>query len=220
MSREKIEKKIPSALPLYIAGGMFLLGAVLLPVYNIGGFAASVVLAVGGYAVAKKKIPPRIEYVDAPEQPFATGEAALDEVLAKAQKDLAALAVLNEHIPDQALSAQIDRMEKAGESILKHIRSHPEKARSIRRFATYYLPTSVRILTSYAELYASGANGENAKSLMADVEKNAATIAQAFEAQLDALFAGAVLDVSAEIDVLDGMLSGDGLTGQNQIKLS
>ncbi len=220
MSRETIEKRIPSALPWYVAGGLFLLGAVALPVYHIGGLAASIALAVGGYVVAKKKIPPRIEYVDVPQQPFATGEAALDQVLEQAQKHLEQLAVLNEHIPQPELSAQIDRMEQAGEAILEHIRRHPEKARSIRRFASYYLPTSVRILTSYAELYASGANGENARSLMTDVEKNAATIAHAFEAQLDALFAGTMLDVSAEIDVLDSMLSGDGLTGKNQIHLN
>ena len=220
MAREKIEKKIPSALPLYIAAGVFLVSALIVPVYHIGGFAVCCALTAVGYAVAKKKIPPRIEYIDAPEQPFATGEAALDEVLSKAQHDLTVLAALNERIPDQQLSAQIDRMEKAGEAILQQIRLHPEQARSIRRFATYYLPTSVRILTSYAELCASGARGENAKNLMSDVEKNAATIAQAFEVQLDALFAGTVLDVSAEIDVLDSMLSGDGLTGQNRIKLN
>ena len=67
---------------------------------------------------------------------------------------------------------------------------------------------------------ASGAGGENAKSLMSDVEKNAGTIASAFEAQLDALFAGEVLDVSSDIAVLDGMLSGDGLSGKNNLKLS
>ena len=85
---------------------------------------------------------------------------------------------------------------------------------------TYYLPTAVKILTTYADLSASGAGGENAKSLMSDVEKNAGTIASAFEAQLDALFAGEVLDVSSDIAVLDGMLSGDGLSGKNNLKLS
>ena len=40
------------------------------------------------------------------------------------------------------------------------------------------------------------------------------------EAQLDALFAGEVLDVSSDIAVLDGMLSGDGLSGKNNLKLS
>lgn len=128
--------------------------------------------------------------------------------------------MLNARIPAAALSAQISRMEKAGAAILQQVREHPEKGRDIRKFVTYYLPTAVKILTTYADLSASGAGGENAKSLMSDVEKNAGTIASAFEAQLDALFAGEVLDVSSDIAVLDGMLSGDGLSGKNNLKLS
>ena len=152
--------------------------------------------------------------------PFATGEEALDAALEKARDDLEKLEVLNARIPAAALSAQISRMEKAGAAILQQVREHPEKGRDIRKFVTYYLPTAVKILTTYADLSASGAGGENAKSLMSDVEKNAGTIAAAFEAQLDALFAGEVLDVSSDIAVLDGMLSGDGLSGKNNLKLS
>ena len=42
----------------------------------------------------------------------------------------------------------------------------------------------------------------------------------AVTALLAALFAGEVLDVSSDIAVLDGMLSGDGLSGKNNLKLS
>ncbi len=176
--------------------------------------------AAGAYFLSDKKIPPRVVMVPAPEDPFATGEEALDAALEKARDDLEKLEVLNARIPAAALSAQISRMEKAGAAILQQVREHPEKGRDIRKFVTYYLPTAVKILTTYADLSASGAGGENAKSLMSDVEKNAGTIAAAFEAQLDALFAGEVLDVSSDIAVLDGMLSGDGLSGKNNLKLS
>ena len=114
--------------------------------------------------------------------------------------------------------------QKTAEGQQPALGQHPgaagKKGRDIRKFVTYYLPTAVKILTTYADLSASGAGGENAKSLMSDVEKNAGTIASAFEAQLDALFAGEVLDVSSDIAVLDGMLSGDGLSGKNNLKLS
>ena len=41
-------------------------------------------------------------------------------------------------------------MEKAGAAILQQVREHPEKGRDIRKFVTYYLPTAVKILTTYA----------------------------------------------------------------------
>ena len=212
MAGKMVEKKIRSALPLYIAAGAFLVCAAVLPVYSLPGFLGACAVAAGAYFLSDKKIPPRVVMVPAPEDPFATGEEALD--------DLEKLEVLNARIPAAALSAQISRMEKAGAAILQQVREHPEKGRDIRKFVTYYLPTAVKILTTYADLSASGAGGENAKSLMSDVEKNAGTIASAFEAQLDALFAGEVLDVSSDIAVLDGMLSGDGLSGKNNLKLS
>ena len=212
MAGKMVEKKIRSALPLYIAAGAFLVCAAVLPVYSLPGFLGACAVAAGAYFLSDKKIPPRVVMVPAPEDPFATGEEARD--------DLEKLEVLNARIPAAALSAQISRMEKAGAAILQQVREHPEKGRDIRKFVTYYLPTAVKILTTYADLSASGAGGENAKSLMSDVEKNAGTIASAFEAQLDALFAGEVLDVSSDIAVLDGMLSGDGLSGKNNLKLS
>ena len=174
--------------PLYIAAGAFLVCAAVLPVYSLPGFLGACAVAAGAYFLSDKKIPPRVVMVPAPEDPFATGEEALDAALEKARDDLEKLEVLNARIPAAALSAQISRMEKAGAAILQQVREHPEKGRDIRKFVTYYLPTAVKILTTYADLSASGAGGENAKSLMSDVEKNAGTIASAFEAQLEDVY--------------------------------
>lgn len=219
MAAKMVERKIRSALPLYLAAGAFLLCALVLPVYGLPGFLGACAVTAGVYVLAERKIPPRVVMVPAPEVSFATGEAALDAALEQARDDLERLESLNARIPDAALSAQIDRMERAGGAILQQVREHPEKGRGIRKFVTYYLPTAVKILTTYADLSASGAGGENAKSLMAEVERNAGTIAAAFEAQLDALFAGEVLDVSTDIAVLDSMLSGDGLSGKHNLEL-
>ena len=149
--------------------------------------------------------------VEEPEKPFATGEAELDNALTKARQDLNRLKELNRAIAHPGLSAQMDRMERAGAAILKEAAQDPAKGRMARRFVTYYLPGAVKILASYAKLDASGARGENAQELRQDVEQNAATIAAAFEAQLDSLFSDEVLDITSDIDVLTGMMKGDGL---------
>ena len=86
-----------------------------------------------------------------------------------------------------------------------------EKARDIRRFASYYLPDAVKILTTYAKMEQQGVRGENADALRAEVEKNAAAIATAFENQLDALYSAEVLDIGADLDVLKSLMKGQGL---------
>ena len=49
------------------------------------------------------------------------------------------------------------------------------------------------------------------KVLRAEVEQNAASIAAAFENQLDALYSAEVLDIGADLDVLQSMMKGQGL---------
>lgn len=205
------EKKVPRAAPIYLAGAAWIVGALLFPIYRLWALALTPLLSVGAYLLGSKLFPARTVLVEEPEKPFATGEAELDSALTRAREDLRRLAKLNEAIPDPGLSAQIDRMEKAGAAILKEAAEDPAKGKLIRRFVTYYLPTAVKILSSYAKLDASGAQGENAKELRQGVEQNAATIADAFEAQLDSLFSDEVLDITSDIDVLKGMMKGDGL---------
>lgn len=211
-----VEQKIRSAVPLYLAAGAFLAASALLPIYQWWAIVLAGVLAAGVYWVADKKIPPRTVLV---EQPYQTGSQDLDELLAQAQTRLDQLHTLNERIPDAALSAAILRMENAGAAILEKLSAEPEKARSARRFLAYYLPTAVKVLIAYADLEAAGADGENARALAAQVEQNAGTIARAFEAQLDSLFAGQVLDVSTDLEVLEAMAKSDGLTDGPQLTL-
>ncbi len=213
-----VEKKIKSALPVYIAAGVFVVMAIILPIYKLWAILISAAAALCAYAVADKKIKPRIVMVEAPATVYATGEADLDKILSKAEADIKTLSGLNVQIADEMLSANISRMEKAGQSILSVIAKNPEKAKRISRFASYYLPASIKILTSYVELSSSGASGANAQSLMNEVKVNSDTIATAFEKQLDALFADKVLDVSTDIAVLDSMMRGDGLAGGAQEK--
>lgn len=210
-----MEKKVKSALPIYIAAAAFLLCAIVLPVYQLWAILVAGAVTAGVYAVADKRVPPRVVLVPVPVTTFHTGDAELDLLLTQAQENVDALGALNDRIPDEQLSADISRMESAGNSILQQVTKDARKGRSLRKFVSYYLPTSVKLLTTYADLAASGAQGANAQSMMREIKKNTGIIAAAFEAQLDAMFAEKALDVSADITVLDGMMKGDGLTGQH-----
>ena len=211
-----VEKKIRSALPLYLAAAAFLVCSAALPIDQWWAILAAAAVCAAVYFVADKKIPPRTVYVKAEYQ---TGSEELDAMLKQAGDQLDALHTLNERIPGAALSAAITRMETAGAAIVKKLSEEPDKARAARRFLTYYLPTAVKVLTAYADLEAAGAQGENARALAAQVEQNADTIAKAFEAQLDSLFAGQVRDVSTDLEVLEAMAKSDGLSDSPNLTL-
>lgn len=203
-----IEKKKKPVLPIYLAGLVWLICGILLPLYRPLPFLLTAALSVGAYVGGNILCPSRVVKV---EVPFHTGVGDVDTMLTDIQKNLDALNALNRQIPDPDLSGAITRMEKAGREILSEVENHPDKAKTVRRFADYYLPECVNVLSTYAELETKGVTGENASRIRADIHKNAQLIALAFENQLDALYSAKSMSISADLTVLDGLLKGNGL---------
>lgn len=131
------------------------------------------------------------------------------------QKTLARLRALNEAIPDKEMSAKIARLEAVSAKIFAQAESDPEKLPQMRKFLDYYLPTSLKLLESYAELDAQGVEGENIAEAKRRIEQAMDTLVTAFENQLDQLFRSDALDVSTDIDVMERMLRADGLAGED-----
>jgi 5-bromo-4-chloroindolyl phosphate hydrolysis protein len=75
----------------------------------------------------------------------------------------------------------------------------------------YYLPTTVKLLNSYETLSRQSVKGENIRSAMFDIEGMMETIATAFEKQLDFLFGTQVLDLQADMTVMESILEQEGL---------
>ena len=209
---KKIRITKPSVLPFYAAALVFVVLCAVLPVYRLWALLAALLAALAAaaaaFAAARKLCPPR---VTEKEVPFHTGVDDVDAMLTEMQKQLDTLHALNEALPDPQLSAAMTRMEKAGRSIVETVEAAPAKAKQVRRFANYYLPDAVNVLQQYAKLARQGVRGENAAAIRAEVEQNAASIAAAFENQLDALYAAESMDLSADLTVLQSMLKGQGL---------
>ena len=115
-------------------------------------------------------------------------------------------------ITDEKITVQVTRMEVATDKIFRYIAKHPEDAPQIHKFMNYYLPTLLKLLISYISLNEQGIKGEHISSTIENIEGILSTIADAFEKQLDNLFADDALDISTDIKVLENMLSQEGLT--------
>ena len=203
------EKRTRPVLPIYLAALVWPVGALLLPTYRL----SSVLIIAGAsavvYGLGSKFCPTR---VIKKQVPYATGSEDVDAMLSGISANLDKLHVLNDAIPDAELSAAMTRMEKAGRSIAAAVEQSPDKARAIDRFARYYLPEVIKLMTTYASMEKNGVKGENADQILAELRRNAATTAKAFENQLDALYSAEAMDISTDIEVLDGILKSQNLT--------
>lgn len=163
------------------------------------------------YLVVKGKAPePTPEAPPQPEQPVEKD---------RYQAILDALRSVNDAIPDEEMSDKISRLEAVSAKIFAQAKSDPDKLPRMRKFLDYYLPTSLKLLQTYAELDAQGVEGENITESKHRIEQTMDTLVHAFETQLDQLFQDDALDVSADIDVMENMLRADGLTGDTPFKL-
>ena len=198
----------PSVLPLLAMGLVWLVLGLVLPLYRLWALAVTAAAGAAVYVAAKKVCPPQ---VTEHEVAYHTGVEDVDEMLLSMEQQLNTLHTINDAIPDEELSHSMSRMEAAGRAILEVVEAAPEKAKTVRRFANYYLPDAVKVLQQYATMARQGVKGENAATVKAEVETSAAQIATAFENQLDALYAAESMDLSADLDVLLCLMKGQGL---------
>lgn len=152
-------------------------------------------------------------------------KAAEAQAVKNANKDpseeiLREIRQINDRIDDTELSAKIDRIEEITRLILQCQKDHPEKAPQLTSFLSYYLPTTLKILRSYAEMERQNAPGKNVSSTKARIEGLMDKVVLGFETQLDQLFAADSMDIAADITVMEQMLQKDGLTGEQSSPFS
>ena len=138
------------------------------------------------------------------DAPAETPEQAEDDVILEIRR-------LNDDIDDAAVSAQIERIEKATAGILRTIDARPERAPEARRFMNYYLPTTMKMLESYRLMEDQSYQGENIRESRRSIEAVLEKLATAAERQQDRLYRAEAMDVETDIEVLETMMRADGL---------
>lgn len=120
---------------------------------------------------------------------------------------------LNDSIADPLITSKIDNIEDLSGKIFRLVEEKPEKLPQIRKFMDYYLPSTLKLLDSYATLEHQGIEGENITSAKQDIARILDTMTVGYKQQLDSLFRDEAIDISADIDVLKMTMERDGLTG-------
>ena len=115
----------------------------------------------------------------------------------------------NDRIADPVLSEKIDRLEEVAAKIFRLIEEQPEKKAKANTFLNYYLPTTQKLLDSYADFEEAGVSGENLSEAKARIADTMDNIVRGFEHQLDELYQAQALDVDSDIRVMEAMLRRD-----------
>ena len=143
-----------------------------------------------------------------PEKPEAD-ETPLN--LETARRFAAVLAQEKQVMQDAQGREELEHMQKTTTAICDWLEAHPESLPKARRFAEYYIPTTLKLLHTYNDV--QGQKGENAETIRRDIAGILHTLNQAYDTLYNTLLSDMAMDVSSEIAALQGMLANDGLTG-------
>lgn len=152
----------------------------------------------------KEEVKPEPEQPRKPEPEFTFQGDEFEEKLREIRQ-------LNDEIDDEGVSRRIDRIGELTASIFIVVRQKPERADEVKKFMNYYLPTTFKLLKSYALMEKQSYQGENIVASRKKIEDILDSLITAFEQQQDRLFRTEALDVEADIQVLETMMAKDGL---------
>lgn len=221
-----------SPMKFYLTGAAAVFYAWFFPMYTIPHYLVFLLVLIGVFSLSsqifrgkKEFVPiepekPKEEPKPQPEKkeekkPSRTGDPEVDKLIDEGNEYLKKLRAANDAIPEETLTEDISRMERASADIFRYIADHPGKAPQIRKFMSYYLPTTLKLLNSYQRLSAQSVKGENITSTMFNIAGMMHTVADAFEKQLDSLFTDEAMDISADISVFETLLKQEGFVGGN-----
>lgn len=122
---------------------------------------------------------------------------------------LRAIRSANDRIADPVLSEKIDHLETVAGKIFREVEEHPEKQQQAATFLNYYLPTTLKLLDSYAKFEEAGIEGENLSRAQESIEETMDALIKGFDKQLDDLYRNEAMDIDSDIRVMENMLRRD-----------
>ncbi len=117
---------------------------------------------------------------------------------------------LNARIQGEEISNKLYQLDYLLQRIFAVLRDHPAQCPKMNKFMEYYLPTTVKLVESYADFDKAGIQGEQILSAKTEIEKTLHSINEAFEKLLDDMYQNAAFEAAADAKVLKTILAQDG----------
>ena len=134
----------------------------------------------------------------------------LEAIVGDGYQKLDEIRRLRDAIRDPGVQAKVDRISASAGRIFSYLEKNPDRVKSAKRFFSYYLDTTCTILSKYAEISAQGAASDDIARTLAKAEGILGTIGEAFDKQLSSLMENDVMDLDAEISLLENTIRMEG----------
>ena len=118
---------------------------------------------------------------------------------------------MNDGIAGESVSNKLYSIEDVVESIFEQVKRKPEKMPDLRKFMQYYLPMTIKVVRTYRDFENENLPSMQLEESKKEIEETLNKVQSAFIRLREKLFTEDVLDVSTDLDVLETMMSQEGL---------
>ncbi len=144
----------------------------------------------------------------------------LSQILTEGNRYVKDIRRLNDEIMGEDISNQLDKIEEIIASIFEIVKRKPEKIPELRKLMQYYLPMTIKVVTSYRDFENERVPSEQLEVSKQEIKDTLDKVTVAFVTLREKLFQEDVLDVSTDLDVLEAMMSQEGLIEDDLHSLS
>ena len=117
-----------------------------------------------------------------------------------------ALAIQNPNV-----RAKVSEIINISDRIAAKLETDGDPAGKARNFTSYYMPTTLKLLSNYYQMETQGVKGENIAQTMLSTEKMLDAVVSGFKKMIDSLFSNNAMDAEADIKVMETLMKRDGL---------
>ncbi|MGN1036337.1 MAG: 5-bromo-4-chloroindolyl phosphate hydrolysis family protein [Ruminococcus sp.] len=198
MKNHRKKELVASLLAGLLAGGLFI---ALLFMFQ-WNFFVDIILAIGAFFGFSMLFKPKRKIGKVSIDMLPDGET-ISRQLEEAQNDFRCIEQAMQQIKEPEVKRETQRLKQTAKNILAYLEKHPEKIRSARQFIDYYQETASSLLQKYIELQETELGTEDVMRLKGNTIKAIGTLNTAFEKQFQKLMYSEMLDMEAEIRLLE-----------------
>ncbi len=215
----KKKKKKSGAGAIYAFAFTWIVLSLIFPLHELWGLASTLGISilisviVAAASSGKKKKAEETEKKQKEEAAKISYGPELDPIIQEGNRALCEMGRLYASIKDVEVRKKINELMRITDKITQNVVADPSDIPQTKKFMNYYLPTTIKLLHSYDRMSSQGIEGENLDKSMKNINEMLDAAIDAFKKRLDSLFANQALDIETDIQVMNTMLSREGLSG-------
>ncbi len=176
------------------------------------GILVSLAIAIAGYLAALLLLAkPSLYGISLPDDVDPGTADRIKKTVDEGYSKLAAIRAMAKEIKMPGVKSKVDAINEVSEKIFAHLKKNPKSVKVARKFLTYYLDSTQKILDRYIELSSQGLDSPEISSALTRAEDMLELIRSAFAKQLVRLLENDILDLDTEMSVLETTIKSEGL---------